>query len=271
MKDFKRNPKLYLDTVKQILVNGENVPSLPALVGQLQHNLNDISFQQLDDTLQQDPNLTAVVLKTANSALYKRPVPISSLQDGIATLGLSTVKSLLVAHQLKGLFKIQDSKLTEHLKERWIRTQRFAACCKKLAGLLDMDTETIYLSALLSDLGSGLIAQEFTRFQRKEDPPLFNWIADHYAHLISAHLISAHLLQRWKFDESVWFSIKKKGQWNYKSRLTIESVDILNMCWLHVLNDESTPELQDIPRFWNIPASIRLLASPRQFFLLKDY
>jgi len=266
MTDFKRNPKLYLGTVKQILVHGENVPSLPALVGQLQHSLKDISFQQLDTALQQDPNLTAVVLKTANSALYKRPLPISSVQDGIATLGLSTVKSLLVAHQLKGLFKVQDSKLTEHLRERWVRTQRFASCCKKLAGLLGMDTESIYLSALLSDLGSGLIAQEFTRFQRKEDPPLFNWIADHYA-----HLISAHLLKRWKFDEAIWFSIKKKGQWNYKSRLNIEAVDILNMCWIHVLNDKDTPELQDIPRFWNIPASIRLLASPRQFFLLKDY
>ncbi len=266
MTEFKRNPKLYLNTVKQILVHDENVPSLPALVSQFQHNFDEISFDKLNNTLQQDPNLTAVVLKTANSALYKRPIPISSLQDGIATLGLSTVKSLLVAHQLKGLFKTQDAKLTQHLKERWMRTQRYAECCKKLAGLLDMDTESIYLSALLSDLGSGLIAQEFPRFQRKEDPRLFNWVADHYA-----HLISAHLLKRWQFDEDISFCIKKKGQWSYKGSLTMEAADILNLCWVHILNSESTPELQDLPRFWNIPPPIRQLAGPRQFFVLKDF
>lgn len=266
MTQFKRNPKLYLDTVKQILHRGQNVPNLPPLVGQLQHSMDSLNYAQLDGVLQEDPSLTAVILKTANGALYKRPIPVSSVKDGIATLGLGTVQSLVVAHQLKSLFNTQDKKLTEHLKNRWARTQRFAACCKKLADLMDMDGDLAYLSAMLSDIGSGLIAQEFTSFQRKEDPGLFNWVADHYS-----HLISAHLLQRWNFDEKVWLPIKKRGQWQFKSEMAMGIPEILNFCWIHILDNEETPELDELPRYFNIPPSIRILASPRQFFLLKDY
>lgn len=263
---YQRNPKLYLETVKQILGQGQSVPNLPPLVGQLQSSMDSLNYGQLDGVLQQDPNLTALILKTANGALYKRPVPISSVKDGIATLGLGTVQSLVVAHQLKSLFNTQDKKLTEHLKQRWARTQRLAACCKKLADLMDMDGDMAFLSAMLSDVGSGLIAQEFPRFQRKEDPTLFNWVADHYA-----HLISAHLLQKWRFDEQIWLPIKKKGQWQFKSDAVMGLPEIMNFAWIHVLNSENTPELDELPRFFNIPPSIRILASPRQFFLLKDY
>lgn len=266
MTQFKRNPKLYLDTVKEILHHGKSVPKLPPLVTQFQQNLDSLDYRQLDEAFQKDPSLTAVILKTANGALYKRPVPVNSVKDGIATLGMNTVQSLVVAHQLQSLFSTQDKKLTEHLKNRWARTQRFAACCKKLADLMDMDGNLAYLSAMLSDLGSALIAQEFPRFQRKEDPNLFNWVADHYS-----HLISAHMLKSWHFDEQVWMPIKKKGQWQYKSDLAMGLPEVLNFCWIHLLDDESTPELDELPRFFNIPASIRILASPRQFFLLKDY
>jgi len=266
MNSFKRNPKLYLQTVKQILGNRQDIPSLPPLVGQLQGNIQSFNFDQLDTLIQQDPTLAAAILKTANSALYKRPVPISSLKDAIATLGMGTVQSLVVAHQLKSLFQTRDPKLSAHLKSRWQNTQRLAACMKKMANLMDMDGDMAYLSAVLSDLGSSLIAQEFPRFQRGGDPPLFNWIADHYA-----HLISAHLLQFWGFDEKIWLPIKKKGQWNYRSPTGFGFAELMNMCLVHVLNSPDTPELQDIPKFHNIPPAMRMLASERQFFILKDY
>ncbi len=266
MSKFKRNPKLYLQTVKQILGNRQDIPNLPPLVGKLQGSLHSFNFSELDHLLQQDPSLAAVILKTANSALYKRPVPISSLKDAIATLGMGTVQSLVVAHQLKGLFQTRDNKLTAHLKSRWQETQRMANCIKKLAGFLDMDADMAYLSAILSDLGSALIAQEFPRFQRDGDPPLFNWVADHYA-----HLIAAHLLQFWGFDEKIWLAIKKKGQWAYKTPRGLGFAELMNMCLVHINNSDSTPELQDIPRFHELPSSVRILANERQFFLLKDY
>ena len=36
MGNSQRNPKLYLDTVKKILRNQQNLPNLPPLVGKLQ-------------------------------------------------------------------------------------------------------------------------------------------------------------------------------------------------------------------------------------------
>ena len=65
--------------------------------------------------------------------------------------------------------------------------------------------------------------------------------------------------------------IKKKGQWQYKSEMTMGVPEIMNFCWIHILDSEETPELDELPRYFNIPPSIRILASPRQFFLLKDY
>ncbi len=266
MSDFKRNPKLYLQTVKQILSNRQEIPSLPPLVGKLQGNIQYFTFKQLDTLIQQDPTLAAVILKTANSVLYKRPIPISSLKDAIATLGLGTVQSLVVAHQLKSLFQVRDAKLSTHLKERWETTQRLAAAMKKMANLMGMDGDMAFLCAVLSDLGSSLIAQEFPRFQRDGDPPLYNWIADHYA-----HLISAHLLQHWGFDEKIWLPIKKKGQWSFKSPTGFGFAELMNMCLVHLKHSEDTPELQDNPRFYEIPPAMRMLVNERQFFLLQDY
>ncbi len=266
MDNSQRNPKLYLETVKQILSNQQNLPNLPPLVGKLQGDISQLTFTELDALLMQDPTLTATILKTANGALYKRPVPISSLKDAIATLGLGTVQSLAVAHQLKSLFQTRDKKLDAHLKARWTITLRLAECCKKMANLLDMDGNLAYLAAILSDLGSALIAQEFPRFQRQGDPALFNWVADHYA-----HLIAAHLLMYWKFDPQVCLSIKKKGQWHHRSEFGLGLPEVMNFCWAHVLNDPSTPELQDLPRFNDIPPTIRILSGGRQFFLLKNF
>ena len=266
MSTFKRSHKPYLTTVKQILSNRQDIPNLPPLVGQLQGNIQSFNFAQLNALIQQDPTLAATILKTANSALYKRPVPISSLQDAIATLGMGTVQSLTVAHQLKSLFQTRDAKLSRHLQARWQVIQRLAACMKKMANLMNMDGDMAYLSAVLSDLGSSLIAQEFPRFQRGGDPPLFNWIADHYA-----HLISAHLLQFWGFDEKIWLPIKKKGQWRFSSPDGLSLIELMNMCLVHTLNSDNTPELQDLPKFHNIPPAMRMLASERQFFMLKDF
>lgn len=266
MIDHHRNPTLYLQTVKQILRQQQALSSLPPMIAQLKGDLSSMSFNQLDTIMQQDPSLTAVILKTANSAIYKRVVAISSLKDAIATLGLGTVQSLVVAHQLKSMFQVRDPKLSTHLHNRWQVTLRYAACCKKIAVMMHMDADLAYLSAVLSDLGSSLIAQEFPRFQRDGDPPVFNWVADHYSHLIAAQLLS-----QWQFDPQVCLAIKKKSQWHFKSEGKLGLPELLNFCWVHVLNDEKTPELQDLPRFHDIPSSIRMLAGPRQFFLLKDY
>lgn len=265
-KELTRDPKLYLETVKNMLNKQQRIPSLPPLVGELQGNIKSFNFAQVDNVIKQDPTLTASILKVSNSALFKRPVPVASLKDAIATLGLGTVQSLVVAHQLKGLFQTRDNTLNEFLTKRWESTQRLAACSKKMANLLNMDGDLAYLCAILSDLGSSLIAQEFSQFQNVDDQPSFNWVANHYA-----HLISAHLLQFWKFEELLWLPIKKKGQWDYRSPDGLAMAEIINMCWVHTLNSENTPELEKMPRFQEIPPTVRLLASERQFFLLKEY
>ena len=266
MTEFKRDPKIYLETVKTILSDQKNLPSLPPMVGELQGNIKSFNFAQVEKVVQQDPTLTATILKVSNSALFKRSVAVASLKDAIATLGLGTVQSLVVAHQLKGLFQTRDNTLKEHLVRRWENTQRLASFSKKMANLLNMDGDLAYLCAILSDLGSSLIAQEFPHFQRVDDQPLFNWVADHYA-----HLISAHLLQLWNFEELLWLPIKKKGQWGYRSPHGLDLADVINMCWVHTLNSEDTPELQDMPHFHDIPPTVRILANERQFFLLKEY
>ncbi len=266
MNQLHRDPKLYLQTVKTILSDQQRIPNLPPLVGEMQGSIKTFNFAQVDNIVKQDPTLAASILKIANSALFKRQVAIASLKDAIATLGLGTVQSLVVAHQLKSLFQTRDKSLNQHLMVRWESTQRLAAFTKKMANLLNMDGDLAYLCAILSDLGSSLIAQEFPHFQRVDDQPLFNWVANHYA-----HLISAHLLQNWQFEEPLWMPIKKKGQWQYRSPHGLGLAELINMCWVHTLNSKATPELQDMPRFNDIPPTVRILASERQFFLLKEY
>ncbi|MEY8241565.1 MAG: HDOD domain-containing protein [Cycloclasticus sp.] len=108
-------------------------------------NQPDISFKELQETIQQDPSLTFLLLKYLNSAKFSFSNPIESIQQAITILGLDNIKRWSTLVTLREM----SSKPPELLRLALVRA--------KLAELLashnkQLNSNGFFLSGLLSVL-----------------------------------------------------------------------------------------------------------------------
>jgi len=80
----------------------DNLPSLPAVALQVlkMTQSEDVSIAEIARVIQQDPALTARLLKTVNSSLFGMSRKISSLPQAMVVLGLRTVKVIVLSFSL---------------------------------------------------------------------------------------------------------------------------------------------------------------------------
>lgn len=106
------------DLEKIILETGD-IPSLPAVatkVLQMVHSEN-LSLDELEQTIETDQAFSSRVLKIANSSFYGRNRTVDSISTALMLIGFKTMSSLVVAtavkdiHRRNGLF---EQKLWDH-------------------------------------------------------------------------------------------------------------------------------------------------------------
>ncbi len=106
---------------------------------------------QLTETILQDPNMTASVLKLANSALYSRNKKISTISRAILVLGFEAIRSICVsAMVLEAVGKTSSIHLLQAVAfsfQSAVQAKMFAVEKE------DEDPESIYIAALLFNLG----------------------------------------------------------------------------------------------------------------------
>ena len=85
----------------------DTVPSLPAVVCQLQEYLDDpeVNFDQLSRVIECDPGLTANVLQLANSAYFGWQGGIGSVRDAISRLGTKRIFQMVLCMSVAPLVR----------------------------------------------------------------------------------------------------------------------------------------------------------------------
>jgi two-component system cell cycle response regulator len=80
----------------------DNLPSLPAVAVQVLKltQADEVSISEIARVIQQDPALTARVLRIVNSSLFGMSRKVSSLQQAMVVLGLRTVKVMVLSFSL---------------------------------------------------------------------------------------------------------------------------------------------------------------------------
>src|SRR6185295_14060797 len=69
---------------------------------------SEASFKELDRLVRADPNMTAFIIKAANSPLYYRGNQIKALPIAISLLGFNVVRALAIAANSQSLFQTGD-------------------------------------------------------------------------------------------------------------------------------------------------------------------
>jgi diguanylate cyclase (GGDEF)-like protein len=143
-----------IDFVERVL-KAENLPSLPIVALEVLNltRRDDVSIDALAKVVQNDPALTAKILKVVNSSMFGIPREIGSIRQAMVILGLRTVKVLTLSFALvDSVQKTGDSGL--NVAEYWRRSLTTSVAARLLAKIaLPRQTEEAFVAGLLSDLG----------------------------------------------------------------------------------------------------------------------
>ncbi len=154
-------PALPPGTVKQldtlILRTIETMPPLPQQAVRILRELNSdtSSARSVAELAGQDPVLAATILRTANSAAYALPTAIVGVQEAIAHLGFSAVRSLMM--RLKLSSQNADGAAGPALEELWTHGMAVSQIAEVLATKYGADRQLCSTLGLLHDLGKLVI------------------------------------------------------------------------------------------------------------------
>jgi HD-like signal output (HDOD) protein len=169
--EFIFQPNLTIGAPRLDLANRINniqalpiLPEIAAQILQLQNNA-DATVEALSDIITQDPALTSLILKYANSALFGQRGNVDSVYDAILrVLGFDTVLYLAIGLAMGNSFKL-DKKGPLGSKNIWQHAVFNAAICQKLSQKLPKEFRPspgqAYLAGLLHDIGFLVLANSF--------------------------------------------------------------------------------------------------------------
>jgi diguanylate cyclase (GGDEF)-like protein len=131
-----------------------NLPTLPAVAVEVLELTNDegASVEHIADVVQNDPALTAKILRTVNSSYYALPSPCTTISRALTYMGLSTVKSLVLGFSLRNI--TSDVADGFELEQYWRRCLYGAAAARRVAARHgSCDPDEAFSAALMADIG----------------------------------------------------------------------------------------------------------------------
>jgi HD-like signal output (HDOD) protein len=128
------------------------LPRAAAVVPQLMGRLRDasVSLTELSQYVSRDMTLVAEVIRTANSAYYRRGDAVVDLDHAIRSIGILGLQSTVARTVLKPVFDGRGGDLVTGSAQRlWAHTERKAELCTVLARCENIDPLEGYLAGLV--------------------------------------------------------------------------------------------------------------------------
>lgn len=150
---------------------GGRLPAFPTIalrVVQLADQ-GDTGANELVRLINQDPSLTAHVLRMANSAFANRGIEIASARDAVTRLGFREVANLAAAAATKAIFKVNLGTAGEVVNAAQQRVWMHALTSALGASWLAMETrgdgQKAFLGGMLHDIGKTLALRAFAELR----------------------------------------------------------------------------------------------------------
>lgn len=144
----------------------DDLPALPQTAKKVIDILNkpDFSFAELVSVISKDMNITASILKLANSALYSPKSEIRNLTQAITFLGANNIKNLVIALSTKTLF--ENFKASLLIQKVWEHSVAVAIYSRIVAlKISNKISEEVFLIGMLHDLGIIIMNQYIKNYE----------------------------------------------------------------------------------------------------------
>lgn len=227
------------------------LPSLPdiAIDVRVAISQTDLDIDDLVKLIQQDPGLSAYLLKVSHSVHYSRGNPVRNLAAAIRRLGLNAARDLTASYALKTLFLIQDPLVKQCMRDIWRRSVYTASLAHVMARHCGFDPDRALLAGLIQDIGALPLLANLKDFpslcaDQKTMTQLLNDFTGK---------ISGLVLHNWRFDEELILVGLNRENWMRDKRPKADLSDLILVARYHTYLDESShsklPQLSRLPAF----------------------
>ncbi len=231
------------------------LPIMPDVVHKIQQLFadDDYDMAQVSGLIQSDPAISAKLLKTANSALYRGNAQIETLQQAIVRMGMDVIRKQIMIYAATQLFRSKSSAMQKRMQLLWKNSRRISAFSRVLAARSGkFDPEMAQMAGLLSDLGIIAIlnyAQEHSDLYG-DDAALDQTIRDLHAQ------INGMLLFRWNLGEEIVTVGEESRNWFRNHRDQADLCDLVLVArYYSLLGTSATKRL---PALSKMPAFLKL-------------
>ena len=151
------------------VLESDELPTLPTVASKLitLTSREDTTLTDIADLVSQDIALSSKILKVSNSAFYSFPQQIGTINQAVSVLGINAVRSLVLSFSFLSI-KSGKKKTNFNFEKFWERSLASAVASKLiLEKVKGADTEEVFISGLLQNLGELIFARTFSHEYEK--------------------------------------------------------------------------------------------------------
>lgn len=205
-----------METIDEILKKSNSLPSLPAIVFELQKCLdqNNTGTKLLAEKISSDQALSAKTLRLANSPLYNMQCVVGTVKQAVAVLGFDSVRTMVTTAAITNSFVAKQMPADFDFEDFWRHAIATGLCAKALAKIYDVDPDQAFMAGLLHDIGKLVLAiaypdkfMEANRNAKAQQRPAY---LEEQALLGCNHAeVGARLAKQWNFPQSIQKAIEE--------------------------------------------------------------
>lgn len=232
-----------------------SLPTMPDVVQKIQKVFADDNYDAAKITrlIQSDPSISAKLLKTANSALYRGNAPIETLQQAVVRMGMDVIRKQIIIYAASELFQSKSTSMKNRMESLWKDCRKVSAFSRILATRSGrFDPELAQMAGLLNDLGTVAIldyAQEHSDLYGDDDA------LDQTVRVLHPQ-INGMLLYQWNLGDEIVTVGEESRNWFRNHRDEADLCDLVLVARYYSLM--GTSAMSSLPALSKMPAFLKL-------------
>ncbi|SET64103.1 HD-like signal output (HDOD) domain, no enzymatic activity [Marinobacter segnicrescens] len=273
--DADEEHRLLMEFYAELRSNQVSLPSLPDVAWKVRRlaDREDSSADDIARALTADPAMSAKLVRSCNSALYRGFSEVRNVRDGVVRLGVRTTRQLVTVFALREVFRSRQPELQKAMDRLWQEARSVGALAYVLAeSATRLEPEEALLAGLLHNIGA--------------IPVLVH--AEHHPALVASPAaleralaelqsdIGAAILDHWHFPAAFVEAARHGDDWFYECpEERPQLVDLVIVSRLHARisegRNDGLPEFEQVPAYRRLGAleltasrSLKLLEAARE-------
>jgi len=247
--------QLYFEVTQEMQAGKLILPSIPETAVKVRAAITDphATSDTIAKITQQDPAITAQLIKVANSPLFRGREKIEALPLAITRLGIKAISNLITTFTMRMVFTAKTKDVKDLISTLWLHSRDVSGICavmaKKLKGF---DTDKAMLAGLIHDIGSIPILTHADKH-----PNLIHNKTEVQQTLEKlSPVIGKMVLEKWNFTEDFVELAVNAENWERKNDQPANYTDLVIVAQL--LSFKNTPHKSHYPEASSVPAYNRL-------------